>query len=163
MNLKSKVTSSLDKIINNAGLGCEKILKIYTLILFASPLLFAIMLELKMAMSKVSFQNALHTEPAINIAIIIALSDFILSYVMFMEKDNLIKDRTAYRYVFKSQAITQLLVGNFVCCILAVVGIYKSNEIDDGKTTSRSKVLTTSTICSGLLALSAILLLVISL
>lgn len=68
-------------------------------------------------------------QPAVAIATIAAIVDFVLGYYLMLNKKQFLVNRQTYRFLMVSQLIGQVLVGNLLCGVLAILGMYKAKTL----------------------------------
>lgn len=68
-------------------------------------------------------------QPAVAIVTIIAIVDFVLGYYLLLNKKQFLINRQTYRFLMVSQLIGQILVGNLLCGVLAILGMYKAKTL----------------------------------
>ena len=137
---KVRLTNFLNNFLKSANLSAKRILHLYTYILFFIPLAFAALVELHSLLTKVSFSNLLKS-PFVSVSVIIAFCDFLLGYYLWINKDKILLEEKTYRSFMIIQAISQILVGNLVCGILALAGIYQARELNSQKITRTDKII----------------------
>ncbi|WP_155833142.1 hypothetical protein [Lactobacillus hamsteri] len=129
MATKAKFTSFLDRFLENAHLDAKRILKWYSYVLLVVPLLFWAMLAFNATFTHTSIQTMLTKEASISIAVIVAIVDFCLGYYLMISRKKVLTDRRSYHFFMGCQAIGQLLVGNIICLLLALFGMYQSKQL----------------------------------
>ncbi|TSO26663.1 hypothetical protein [Lactobacillus sp. LL6] len=142
---KVRLTNLINSFLKNANLTATRILHLYTYILFFIPLAFAALIELQSLLTKVSFADLLKS-PFVSISVIVAFCDFLLGYYLWINKDKVLLRKTLYKNFMIIQAISQMLVGNFVCGVLAIAGIYQAKEINGQEITKTDKIIKISSI-----------------
>lgn len=142
---KAKFTSFLDRFLENAHLDAKRILKWYSYVLFIVPLLFWAMLAFNGAFTHTSIQTMLTKEATISIAVIVAIVDFCLGYYLMISRKKVLTDRRSYHFFMGCQAIGQLLVGNIICLLLALFGMYQAKQLpskaSDDKTSKMMNII----------------------
>ncbi len=68
-------------------------------------------------------------QPAVAIATIAAIVDFVLGYYLMLNKKQFLVNCQTYRFLMVSQLIGQVLVGNLLCGVLAILGMYKAKTL----------------------------------
>lgn len=126
---KAKFTSFLDRFLNGLHLDAKKILRWYSYLLFFIPLLMWAMLAFNGALMKTSIKTMLSKQANISIAVIIAIIDFVLGYYLWISREKVLTDRRSYHLFMGCQAISQLLVGNLLCLVLALFGMYQAKQL----------------------------------
>ena len=111
---KQKVENFFDRMTRSMNLDTKKILTWYSYILFIAPLLFWALIALRSGASDQSIKMIVIKQPAVAIVTIIAIVDFVLGYYLLLNK---------------SQLIGQILVGNLLCGVLAILGMYKAKTL----------------------------------
>lgn len=137
---KVRLTNFLNNFLKSANLSAKRILHLYTYIMFFVPLAFAALIELQSLLTKTNFLELLKS-PFISISVIVAFSDFLFGYYLWINKDKVLLKEKSYRRFMIIQAISQILVGNFVCEVLALAGIYQAKEINGQKTNKTDKII----------------------
>lgn len=127
---KNKITDFCDQIMMRLHLNTRSILKWYAIVLFVAPLLFWGLLEFRVVIAKISLFDMLRNQPTIAISVIVAITDFILGYYCWLEKDKLISCTKDLKIFWICQCFCQLLVGNLVCLILSLFGLRALRSLD---------------------------------
>lgn len=133
----SKINNFVISFLDRAHLDTRKILTTYIYALILIPLFFGSFIILTSSIAKQNINVVLNNTPLIAIDMIVALTDFIMGYYIWLKKDLILKHEGNYRFLMFSQAISQLMVGNIFCLILALFGIIRINE-QSGKLKSQS-------------------------
>lgn len=110
-------------------LDAKKIINWYSYILFIAPLLFWGLIAMRSGASRESIQSIIMKQPVVAIGTIIAIVDFVLGYYLLLNKKKFMVNRQTYRFFMVSQLIGQIVVGNLLCAILAVLGMYKATAL----------------------------------
>lgn len=110
-------------------LDAKKIINWYSYILFIAPLLFWALIAMRSGASRESIQSILSKQPVVAIGTIIAIVDFVLGYYLLLNKKKFMVNRQTYRFFMVSQLIGQIVVGNLLCAILAILGMYKATAL----------------------------------
>lgn len=110
-------------------LDAKKIINWYSYILFIAPLLFWALIAMRSGASRESIQSIIMKQPVVAIGTIIAIVDFVLGYYLLLNKKKFMVNRQTYRFFMVSQLIGQIVVGNLLCAILAVLGMYKATAL----------------------------------
>lgn len=126
---KQKVENFFGRVTHNLSLDAKKIISWYSYILFVAPLLFWALIGMRSAASKQSMQMIITKQPAVAIGTIIAIVDFVLGYYLLMNKKKFLVNRQTYRMFMTSQLIAQIVVGNLICAILAILGMYQAKTL----------------------------------
>lgn len=129
MVVLNKISDFLNRFLRNTNLNAKRILRLYTYILFFIPLAFAALLYLRSAMTKQPFALMIKLNPMVSVAVITAFVDFLLGYYLWISKSAILLNKNSYRFFMICQAISQLLVGNFVCLIFALFGIFQAKNL----------------------------------
>lgn len=79
--------------------------------------------------SRESIQSIIMKQPVVAIGTIIAIVDFVLGYYLLLNKKKFMVNRQTYRFFMVSQLIGQIVVGNLLCAILAILGMYKATAL----------------------------------
>lgn len=74
---------------------------------------------------------------------IISAIDFGLGYVLWNKREKLVTRRKNFQAVTFFLLLSQLIVGNLVCVILAVIALYVSSQVKDdgGKYLSSAEIM----------------------
>lgn len=120
---KNKVADFCDQIMERLHLNTRSILKWYSIILFVAPLLYWALLEFRIVMEKASLSDMMHNQPAIAISVIVAITDFLLGYYCWINKDKLISSIKELKTFYIWQFVCQLFVGNIICSLLCLFGL----------------------------------------
>lgn len=110
-------------------LDAKKIINWYSYILFIAPLLFWALIAMRSGASRESIQSIIMKQPVVAIGTIIAIVDFVLGYYLLLNKKKFMVNRQTYRFFMVSQLIGQIVVGNLLCAILAVLGMYRATAL----------------------------------
>ena len=124
----SKINNFVISFLNRAHLDTKKILTTYIYALILIPLFFGSFIVLTSSVAKQNINVVLNNTPLIAIDMIVALTDFIMGYYIWLKKDLILKHEGNYRFLMFTQAISQLMVGNIFCLILALFGIIRIYE-----------------------------------
>jgi hypothetical protein len=152
-------SSFLDRIVQNLKLTPKKLLKWYSYVLIFVPLACAALVGLHLVTSATTFSNLLKNQAGLAVGVIIALCDLIIGYFCLLNLEIFYKRKT-YRVFMVTQVITQALVGNFMCVIMAILGIYLSQELPNEKQINLKAKLVIN-LGTALLLLSFVLLVII--
>ena len=120
---KNKVADFCDQIMERLHLNTRSILKWYSIILFVAPLLYWALLEFRIVMEKASLADMMHNQPAVAISVIVAITDFLLGYYCWINKNKLVNNIKALRTFYFWQFFCQLFVGNIICSLLCLFGL----------------------------------------
>lgn len=120
---KNKVAEFFDQIMERLHLNTCSILKWYSIILFVAPLLYWALLEFRIVMEKASLSDMMHNQPAIAISVIVAITDFLLGYYCWINKNKLISSIKELKTFYIWQFVCQLFVGNIICSLLCLFGL----------------------------------------
>ena len=110
-------------------LDAKKIINWYSYILFIAPLLFWALIAMRSGASRESIQSIIMKQPVVAIGTIIAIVDFVLGYYLLLNKKKFMVNRQTYRFFMVTQLIGQIVVGNLLCAILAILGMYKATAL----------------------------------
>ncbi|MCX0291041.1 hypothetical protein NX781_04455 [Lactobacillus kullabergensis] len=127
----SKINNFVIGFLDRAHLDTKKILTTYIYALILIPLFFGSFITFALSIANQNINVVLNNTPLIAIDMIVALTDFIMGYYIWLKKDLILKHEGNYRFLMFSQAISQLMVGNIFCLILAFFGIIRINEQSD--------------------------------
>jgi len=114
--------------LNKAHLDTEKILATYIYALFLIPLFFGIFIVFASSMTKQTINVFLNATPLVAIDMIVAISDFIMGYYIWLKRDLILERKGNYRFLMFSQIISQLMVGNLFCVVLALFGMIRISD-----------------------------------
>lgn len=126
---KQKVENFFDRMTRSMNLDTKKILSWYSYVLFIAPLLFWALIALRGGALNQSIKMMIMKQPAVAIATIAAIVDFVLGYYLMLNKKQFLVNRQTYRFLMVSQLIGQVLVGNLLCGVLAILGMYKAKTL----------------------------------
>lgn len=126
---KGRMSGFLARFLRNAHLDAPRILRWYSYILFFVPLVFWAMLAFNAQLSKQSLFDIIRKQGTVSIAIIVTILDFLVGYYLWISRGKVLTDRKSYHFFMGCQAIGQLLVGNIICVILALFGMYQSKQL----------------------------------
>lgn len=126
---KQKVANFFGRVTRDLSLDTNKIISWYSYILFVAPLLFWALIGLRSAASRQSMRMIIVKQPAVAIGVIIAIVDFMLGYFLLLNKKKFLANRQTYRLLMVSQLVGQIVVGNLLCAVLAILGMYKANAL----------------------------------
>lgn len=120
---KNKVADFCDQIMERLHLNTRSILKWYSIILFVAPLLYWALLEFRIVMEKVSLADMMHNQPAVAISVIVAITDFLLGYYCWINKNKLVSNIKELKTFYVWQFFCQIFVGNIICSLLCLFGL----------------------------------------
>lgn len=123
---KQKVENFFGRVAKGMQLDVKKILNWYAYVLFIAPLFFWALIAMRSGASRQSMQSIIMKQPAVAIGMIIAIVDFVLGYYLLLNKKKFLVNKQTYRFLMVSQLIGQLCVGNILCVVLSILGMYKS-------------------------------------
>ncbi|WP_278390728.1 hypothetical protein [Lactobacillus acetotolerans] len=90
-------------------------------------------------MTKQPFALMIKLNPMVSVAVITAFVDFLLGYYLWISKSAILLNKNSYRFFMICQAVSQLLVGNFVCLIFALFGIFQAKNLAVASETNSKK------------------------
>lgn len=143
------------------NLDTKKILSWYSYVLFIAPLLFWALIALRGGASNQLIKMMIMKQPAVAIAAIAAIVDFVLGYYLMLNKKQFLVNRQTYRFLMVSQLIGQVLVGNLLCGVLAILGMYKAKTLKKTQDNISPIVIAISLVAAVLLALCFMLILLL--
>ncbi|MBW8014289.1 hypothetical protein E0712_07675 [Lactobacillus helveticus] len=158
---KQKVENFFDRMTRSMNLDTKKILSWYSYVLFIAPLLFCALIALRGGASNQSIKMMIMKQPAVAIAAIAAIVDFVLGYYLMLNKKQFLVNRQTYRFLMVSQLIGQVLVGNLLCGVLAILGMYKAKTLKKTQDNISPIVIAISLVAAVLLALCFMLILLL--
>lgn len=158
---KQKVENFFDRMTRSMNLDTKKILSWYSYVLFIAPLLFWALIALRGGASNQSIKMMIMKQPAVAIAAIAAIVDFVLGYYLMLNKKQFLVNRQTYRFLMVSQLIGQVLVGNLLCGVLAILGMYKAKTLKKRQDNISPIVIAISLVAAVLLALCFMLILLL--
>lgn len=158
---KQKVENFFDRMTRGMNLDTKKILSWYSYVLFIAPLLFWALIALRGGASNQSIKMMIMKQPAVAIAAIAAIVDFVLGYYLMLNKKQFLVNRQTYRFLMVSQLIGQVLVGNLLCGVLAILGMYKAKTLKKTQDNISPIVIAISLVAAVLLALCFMLILLL--
>lgn len=126
---KQKVENFFGRMTKSMQLDVKKILSWYAYVLFIAPLFFWALIAMRGGASGQSMRSIIMKQPAVAIATIIAIVDFVLGYYLLLNKKKFLANRQTYRFLMVSQLVGQLCVGNLLCVVLSILGMYKSKAL----------------------------------
>lgn len=126
---KHKIANFIGRVTENMRLDTKRILTLYSYILFIAPLLFWALIAMRGAAAGQSIRMIIMKQPAVAIATIIAIVDFMLGYYLLLNKQKVLVNRQTYRFLMVNQIIGQMFVGNLLCLILAILGMYRAKAL----------------------------------
>lgn len=142
-------------------LDAKKIISWYSYILFIAPLLFWALIAMRSGASRESIQSIIMKQSAVAIGTIIAIVDFVLGYYLLLNKKKFMVNRQTYRFFMVSQLIGQIVVGNLLCAILAVLGMYKATALKKTQDNVNPVIIAISVVSAVLLACCLVLILLL--
>lgn len=148
---KQKVENFFGRVTQNMHLDINRIISWYSYILFIAPLLFWALIGLRSAASKQSMRLMIVKQPAVAIGVIIAIVDFALGYYLLLNKKKFLANRQTYRFLMVSQLIGQFLVGNLLCSVLAILGMYKAKVLKQTQANINPAIMAICIVATGLL------------
>lgn len=158
---KQKVENFFDRMTRSMNSDTKKILSWYSYVLFIAPLLFWALIALRGGASNQSIKIMIMKQPAVAIATIAAIVDFVLGYYLMLNKKQFLVNRQTYRFLMVSQLIGQVLVGNLLCGVLAILGMYKAKTLKKTQDNISPIVIAISLVAAVLLALCFMLILLL--
>lgn len=126
---KQKVENFFGRMTKSMQLDAKKILSWYAYVLFIAPLFFWALIAMRSGASRQSIQTIIMKQPAVAIGTIIAIVDFVLGYYLLLNKKKFLVNKQTYRFLMVSQLIGQLCVGNLLCVVLSILGMYKAKAL----------------------------------
>ena len=127
--IRRKFSNHFTLLLQNYHLDSKRILVVYDSILLLSSLAFAIMVWLEGIFQKKSAIELIKMNPIVGISMIVAFSNFILGYYVWVHKNIFLDSKQNYRFFMIWQSLSQLVLGNFVCTVLSFIGIYQAKTI----------------------------------
>ena len=106
---------------------------------------------MRSAASGQSLRLIIMKQPAVAIGTIIAIVDFVLGYYLLLNRQKLLLNRQTYRFLMISQLIGQVFVGNLLCVILAILGMYKAKSLKKTQDSVNPIIITASLVSAILL------------
>lgn len=122
----NNISNFFIKFLNKTRLDTKRILNIYIYALILIPIFFGGFIILEIAITRQSLVEIFFIAPIVAVDMIIAITDFILGYFLWIKKDSILEDSGNYLFFMACQAIGQLLVGNIFCLALALFGIIRT-------------------------------------
>lgn len=116
------------KFLDKVHLSAKKILITYTYALILISLFFGSFIVFIITFTKQNITTILSNTPMIAVDMIIAVSDFLMGYYIWLKKDFILNHYGDYYFLMLSQAISQLMAGNLFCLLLAIFGIIRVNK-----------------------------------
>ena len=142
-------------------LDAKKIISWYSYILSIAPLLFWALIAMRSGASREPIQSIIMKQPAVAIGTIIAIVDFVLGYYLLLNKKKFMVNRQTYRFFMVSQLIGQIVVGNLLCAVLAVLGMYKATALKKTQDNVNPVIIAISIVSAVLLACCLVLILLL--
>ena len=84
---------------------------------------------------------------------IVAAGDFLLGYLCWLNSGELLENRHNYVRFMKLQLWSQLLVGNWVCLLFAVLGLRRQGDVASKQEQERSQIVSLAYVIFGLFAI----------
>lgn len=155
---KQKFSNIMEKITGAVNLNPKKTISWYSYVLFFTPIAFWLLIEMQILASGKSWMVMLK-QPTIAIATLIAIIDFMLGYYLVLRKKDVLASYENYRLFMMWQAVCQILVGNFICFFLALIGIYEAKFLKNGQYDATVKMVSFASglfliICFGFIVLT---------
>lgn len=140
---KNKVSEYLRTVLYQMGLTPRRAINsmIFLLVFsFLASICYILFLSSK---SGTKFQTFLGANPQSAVMFIISAIDFGLGYVLWNKREKLVTRRKNFQAVTFFLLLSQLIVGNLVCVILAVIALYVSSQVKDdgGKYLSSAEIM----------------------
>lgn len=132
---KRKISNVITKVVRTVHLNAEKTISWYSYILLAISVAFWLMIELQVIAGQQTWTSIMK-QPTVAVGIIISIVDFLIAYYLFYKKKDILSSYENYRFFMMTQAIGQVLVGNMICFVFALIGIHESKKIDNGPRSS---------------------------
>lgn len=158
---KQKVENFFGRMTQSMHLDAKKIISWYSYILSIAPLLFWALIAMRSGASRESIQSIIMKQPAVAIGTIIAIVDFVLGYYLLLNKKKFMVNRQTYRFFMVSQLIGQIVVGNLLCAVLAVLGMYKATALKKTQDNVNPVIIAISIVSVVLLACCLVLILLL--
>lgn len=143
---KRKFSNLLDRIARTVHLDANRTIEWYSYILFLIPIALWLMIEMRILASKQSW-TVMFKQPAVAVGVIIAFVDLMTGYYLLLKEQEVLETYENYRFFMMWQAISQILVGNFLCFVMALIGIHEAKSLKNGQ---RDATVTVVSIVSGL-------------
>lgn len=121
----NKIQSYLEKF----GLNPKKIIDLYMIILTVGPIAYVLLFALRRG-NEASMLKVLTTgDPQIIILTIALICDALLGYALWLEKRKLLNSNKQYLSFIKLQILGQAMMGNWVCFLLALMGLLTKKQV----------------------------------
>ncbi|RMC38666.1 MULTISPECIES: hypothetical protein [unclassified Lactobacillus] len=143
----SNINNYILIFLNKSNLNAKRILTLYIDALLLIPLCFGSFLFFELTIMKQNMPVILAKFPIISIEIIIAITDFLLGYYLWLKKDELIANPKNYHFFMLCQAVSQLMVGNILCLILAIFGLLRISSFKEKYQAENKLIKNISVIC----------------
>lgn len=88
-----------------------------------APLLYWALLEFRIVMEKASLADMMHNQPAVAISVIVAITDFLLGYYCWINRNKLVSNIKELKTFYVWQFFCQIFVGNIICSLLCLFGL----------------------------------------
>lgn len=136
----SKTNNFVIRLLDRAHLDTGKILNTYIAALIIIPLFFAGFVAYEASLTAQSLAAILTATPIIAVDMIMMIINFIFGYYLWLSKEKILTDLPTYRFFMLCQAIGQVMAGNFICVLLAMGGLVRTNGINQ-KEQSNNKLI----------------------
>lgn len=136
----NKTNNFLIRLLDRVHLDTRKILNTYITALIIIPLFFACFVAYEASLTAQSLAAILRATPIIAVDMIMMIINFIFGYYLWLNKKKILSDLTTYRFFMLCQAIGQVMAGNFICVLLAIGGLARTNGINQ-KEQSNNKLI----------------------
>lgn len=136
----SKTNNFVIRLLDRAHLDTGKILNTYIAVLIIIPLFFAGFVAYEASLTAQSLAAILTATPIIAVDMIMMIINFIFGYYLWLNKEKILADLPTYRFFMLCQAIGQVMAGNFICVLLAMGGLVRTNGINQ-KEQSNNKLI----------------------
>lgn len=135
---KNKVGGYFSTVLHQIGLNPRRVVNSMIFLLVFSSLASICYILLQANGSGTSYQLFLTTSPQSAVMFIISAIDLGLGYVLWKKKEEVISNRKSFRAFNIFLLFSQLIVGNFVCVILAAISLYIATQVREEKESSLS-------------------------
>lgn len=123
----SKAKSLVIKLLDEAHLTATRILFTYIGALIVIPLFFGMFILFEKQLTRQGLKTMMANTPLVTVDIIVTIIDFLLGYYLWLQKDKILADLGTYRFLMLCQVISQAVVGNLFCAVLAVLGLVRTS------------------------------------
>lgn len=115
-------------------------------VLMVLPVAFLAFLAVNATMTSMSMIDVMAAKPLTAVLTIIAGLDLVVGYWMWMVREDVMNNRTTFRWVIGGVLVAQLVVSNFVIAALAALALAFSGELPFSEKTNHWPAITAAVV-----------------